>query len=540
MNRIERSELKEYLIRFAVSKLENCALFSKTFGKKFVKKSLDINFRKVYIGEYNSSISGYYDSKDLSVTLNSREKERIEELTPKDIENDSSLKATTLHELVHAVLNRTKFECLWRKLQFGTGILEKYTNGEELGRGLNEGLTNWICEKAEVETYSYEHLTKFVKLLELAIGEERVMKLAMGNIRRNATKQLSMTKEEATNFLAMADDVYRVEDNIVKIEGIIEVLKRYSNRDTLDSKEREELEREYKSVTEDLLGYSLLHGKEWRDSIERREFENNLNGKIKFLKKKVKKEKKVLCRHINNFQETIFNKYFRKIVEEASQMSEIPESVMRKLDKIYQGIDIAGISADPNEMDEIERLEISKFKIQYRTISNKYEKSLMQKAREIFMAGKLSASKLRELEKQHNRGRYDVDKNFISDISYVISPEDTLSACNVLYRLAIKGELDKLNESELNLAPEEEYYPVVIKENLWSRAILAVKRKLFTANSDEIVYNANKDSSEQNKFKERISDMSRYGNSNNSMSAGVSKSKNKKKQNKKEEDEIGA
>lgn len=226
--KILNPEVKEYLIKFAIDKLENCDLFVKVFGTGFVESRLNNNLENVYTNKEDSSFAGYYDHIDKSITLC---KSGIDSklLTPNDIDSSESLKATALHEAVHAILQKFKEECEEMGLLDSSGIYEYYKDGSELGRGLNEGLTNWIVEKAGLKPNGYDVLTNAIRQIELAIGPERVMNLGKGNIHDNIPKILGVSEKDATNLLAMSDEYYNVSKIHEKISKITEIFR--SRRD---------------------------------------------------------------------------------------------------------------------------------------------------------------------------------------------------------------------------------------------------------------------------------------------------------------------
>lgn len=156
--RILNPEVKEYLIKFVIDTLENCDLFVKTFGSGFAESRLNDNLREVYTNEKSSTSSGYYDFADKSITLcESGVDDKL--LAPEDIDSSENKKATILHEAIHAILRKLKEECEEIGVVDVTGIMESYKDDSELGRGLNEGLTNWIVEKAGLKPNGYETLT---------------------------------------------------------------------------------------------------------------------------------------------------------------------------------------------------------------------------------------------------------------------------------------------------------------------------------------------------------------------------------------------
>ncbi len=214
MEKIENAEVREYLIKFVSETLEECELFTKVFGKGYAKKRLDINLKKVYTNEYNDFYIGYYNYNDKSITICTKNRNEPK-LTPKALDTKEETLSLILHESIHAIFNRTDQEKRAYKINNGTGMLEELKNGLEIGRGLNEGLTNWICEKAGYPNLYYEELTNFVKQLELTLGEKRVMKLGKGDIQINIPQILKLPKEYAYAFLSCVDEVYNLEETIM-------------------------------------------------------------------------------------------------------------------------------------------------------------------------------------------------------------------------------------------------------------------------------------------------------------------------------------
>lgn len=139
-------EIKKYLQDFVPKALEGNEVFIKVFGRGYAKRRLFLNLNKVYTADYMMRNLGEYDLSDKCITLYNKEKH----LTLKDIEDNP---VVAVHECVHAILNRTRLECRLFGIEIGTGIQEEKKRGNEvyeLGRGANEGLTNWICKKSRI------------------------------------------------------------------------------------------------------------------------------------------------------------------------------------------------------------------------------------------------------------------------------------------------------------------------------------------------------------------------------------------------------
>lgn len=99
---------------------------------------------------------------------------------------------------------------------------EVYLDGKQVGIGLNEGLTEWICQKAGYGCVSYFSEYNIVQLLELAIGEENVMRLAQGNINGSAEQLLGLEREEYLYVLSLIDKIYDNEIEAFSIEDGID------------------------------------------------------------------------------------------------------------------------------------------------------------------------------------------------------------------------------------------------------------------------------------------------------------------------------
>lgn len=266
---MENEEIKQYLIQFVENTLNDCEAFSKVYDKEFVKKQLAANLDKVISDIYvKGNCRGMYNPKVKAIILFS-EKEDSPPLTISDIENDETLKHNILHEAIHAIFRKNEEQCKELGLKFGTGIDEMYPDGTGLGRGLNEGLTEWICQKAGYKCTTYMTVNNIVRMLELAIGEENIMKLANGDIKGNVTQLLGLDETECRYVLGLID---RIHDNEIK-------------------------------------AYSIEDGKDNTKELE------------------------VLDKSVAHFEATIFEKYFGKEIEEAINSDTISnETMMRMFD----------------------------------------------------------------------------------------------------------------------------------------------------------------------------------------------------------------
>lgn len=216
---MENEEVKRYIIDFVVSTLSECELFAKVYSKEFVVQQLNKNLDKVITNVVTKrNIKGSYNPKVKAIILFSNSVDSPP-LTAQDIKNDKTLKHTILHESIHAIFRKDKEECEKLGLKQGTGMDEMYKNGTELGLGLNEGLTEWICQRAGYGCTSYRTECNIVRILSLAIGEENVMQLARGDIKGNVAKLLDLNIAECQYVLSLIDKIHDNEVITLSKEG---------------------------------------------------------------------------------------------------------------------------------------------------------------------------------------------------------------------------------------------------------------------------------------------------------------------------------
>ena len=222
--RVENPELKPQIEAFVIETLENCKLFVDTYGRGFAAKRLATNFKTVFTDELNKKARGQYALGTSGIMTLFMEGIKGNLLTFEDIKNKDDLQ-TVLHESIHAIFNKTPKECKDAGIRMGSGIHELYED-TELGRGLNEGFTNWVCDKAGFKTMSYPTLTNLINILEMAIGPEKVMQFGKGNITKNISNLLGMTPTDCQTFLSYADQIYNYEDKATDYSNLASILRR--------------------------------------------------------------------------------------------------------------------------------------------------------------------------------------------------------------------------------------------------------------------------------------------------------------------------
>lgn len=355
--RIENPELKPYIIEFVTNTLESCELFERVFGKGFAKKSLDLNFAILFTNEVNKCTSAYYKMHELSITLCKSGKDG-KLLSVEDFLNDKKLQQTVLHEAIHAILTRTKKECHKTGIASGTGILEVYYDQEELGRGFNEGYTEWICEKAGMQSSSYINQLEFIKILELAIGPEDVMKMGKGDISKNISQLLQMTAEDTRYLLSKADHLYGLEEKLNRFIFITATLEKKCNGNIT-----EELKMDLKQI-EGMSEYvKLLENPEYLNFAQDENLEpTSLKCKIAYFNNCIRRQRKLINETRLDIEDILYSKFFAKEFEEIKASGKITLEQFKKFTALNELMfhretdDTSPVSAFKQEFIKIKEL----------------------------------------------------------------------------------------------------------------------------------------------------------------------------------------
>lgn len=446
MSRIENPKIKTYIYDLAISKLGECELFVQIFGKSFIINKLDINMTRVFTNEKRDDVAGYHSGSDSSVTICHSGKDG-KLLSVDDIENDESIKCTLLHEAVHAILTRDKIECARLGIRYGTGILEQDKEGNEIGRGLNEGLTNWICYKAGLNPNSYEILTKFVKQLEIAVGPEAIMKIARGNLRVNLPEQLGMSYDEVIEILAIADQLYKDDERLTTLNRAIIQTKRRIEIHTILGQSDDLNEDEIKRLEDELndLDESDKNIKSYFKHInslpldERLEILNEDLETQNVQKERVKKD--VQSNRVK-FESIIFEKYFKKEFEQLKQ-GPISEDAYKKF------CDLSALVKPLDKEGEDAKDASIVFKKEVEHIKERFRNQMLEEARQSISNGTMTGKRFQELVNLFKYGNSNKENELFNEIGNIIDPINPTLIVGLYNSLSKNDDIEDIDKYSL-------------------------------------------------------------------------------------------
>lgn len=493
MEKRENPEVREFIVNYSADKLDSCPLFTKVFGEGFARRTLLQNVRTVYTNAKSKDSSGSYIGDVINIF---KGEEDGPLLSVSDIENDEDLLEVSEHECIHAVLRKSDEECTAHNMEFGSGILEYYNNGTEIGRGFNEGLTNWVLKKTGIKATTYEILTACVDKVEMAIGEERTMRLGKGDIRGNAVKQLGMTEEETLSLLTYTDNIYVSMRRGRELKRIINALTNLENKEEIVSDEMRNqlailLETDYLTYTNLIPENADYLMKNKSDTVQK---------EIDYITPRWKAEAERTYNNLYKFEDLIVGKYFLAEIEETIDSGEISITRAKRFDEINRML-----SCNPKkELGE----NIGKFKEAYEKLTERITMSLIAEAKKEFQEGRLTGKKIDELEKLSNRGRfnivddeYEVDRVFLSEIAEMINPDKNRAVKELLCELTKNGRLDEIEEYEISTVNMEEEEIYVFSKNGkimgYSNGAVTYNQCRSEITNDELDYTMDEDEDEK-------------------------------------------
>lgn len=218
-----------------------------------IKRRLDKNIQSLFFGDKNRNALGTYDfiGKKINLYLG-------ENVTQEEITNNKNI-STIIHEAVHALLrNRYGTGMLFIKPVIDEGLKKIHTpkaDFPEIGRGLNEGFTNWVVQQSGLETNSYVNLTEIISIIYTCIGAEKMIPFTSYNYKK-ICNSLHMSKEFGMEFIRQTDEICFSEEKLRDIDNILRFFEKVQK--TLQTGKEEDYEELGKQFG-DLVQSSILN-----------------------------------------------------------------------------------------------------------------------------------------------------------------------------------------------------------------------------------------------------------------------------------------
>lgn len=263
-------KMKNYAIKEFIKLFKNYNNIFKISSKIESKKTLKENIQSIDNETYKPCSAGQYEFTEKIIYL-IKNKPEDPSIKIKDLKTDHILKRTLMHEILHALLMK-KIETEKGTKKYTQATFEYYKKDEieaEIGRGMLEGLIEWILSKAYNEktqiidinsidiksTSNYYPIEEnIVKQLEILYGEDKIMKICK-NGKGELEKIFKNDFEKTISFLSNIDDINTFNNIISKLKSKKEKLKRSyeeneSKQDILKKHWNKEINLNYLNIQE--------------------------------------------------------------------------------------------------------------------------------------------------------------------------------------------------------------------------------------------------------------------------------------------------
>lgn len=456
MKKIENPEVRDYLIKFMINQTQQCELFTKVFGKDFARKKLATNLQTVYTNEYSRMRGGYHPHNEPSITLCTLNKNETR-VSVDSIETDKQKLTTMIHEAIHAMLTKTREECKKNNLRYATGILERYEDVNELGRGANEGLTNWICELLGYESYSYTYETSFIKQLELAVGKTRILKIGKGNIGKNISRQLHMNKDKTKAFLAQIDEVYNENEKIRQYDEYIYYLEKHANWKQLSDEERQETTSEFEKLRNHPVIKSVRSSEEYKMILKATE--NPLDYELGYFETLKEESQNQLKKFVANVESAIFDQYFKKKFQKIIKSNNFSNEEF----ELFQNLSELMLT-DIND-EKVRGYSSYQFLTEFEDLSKKCFEYIRSKAKRYYRQGDLTFDNFQKtIIETMSIGEEELNI-IISDMAGMLSPEQKEDFSILFSYLLDNRQLYSAKHySILNVYKNGQRVPIIMKD----------------------------------------------------------------------------
>lgn len=288
-NQLSLEEAKEIIFYF-ILKNNFLSIF---FSNKEIKRRIDNNIKGLALSDRNLKKLGMYDLPNLKIELFLGK-----DLTKDELLSNPNLLSTLFHEAIHGFFKNDRGTGMLLFNSRPNKILNKIMPAKasfvEMGRGLNEGFTNWNVKQSNLDIESYYNLTELISLIAECIGTEK-MQCFMSNNYKKIYKTLKMSKDFGTEFIRQTDELYYSEYNILNASIILNYLT--DLQETLkDGKvyDRESLRKNYEKIKETTF-YSEIFTTERQELFEKLQSDefssevdlNQLNQIIEEMRKEI-------------------------------------------------------------------------------------------------------------------------------------------------------------------------------------------------------------------------------------------------------------
>ena len=441
-------EVQEFIYEFVQEQLDQYETFKKVYGEEFVSKKLRENIRTVYTDEQRPGFAGYYTPTERKIVICNNENH----LTPSGILNDSHIAKTTTHESIHAILNHygEKNNGIYGNtgMQYsqGNGILGRV----EIGRGANEGLTEWLCSKLgyDLSNSGYKTEMNYINQLEQAVGEENILRLGKGNPKEIA-KILQLSPRELPEFLGKIDQINADLYRSGKIENIVNALKILNQRGSNSSAEQISWAENYLEKSDTYRG--IENDPDYIQFLQERGLASTETVKQNYFEQKLAEIQSNRKQNIADLDNEIFDRYFKREYEQIKGKETIPDKLFEKYSKLSQSINTTDAKYNGEYMGDVTAFNRNFFSLRQRQFNQFLDEQAEKMNKGTFSMEDINEGKRKIQELYPDIGYDEVayQKKYNEFLGEVLGEENKLAVINLIQQLENTGKLNELPQYQI-------------------------------------------------------------------------------------------
>lgn len=441
-------EVQEFIYGFVQEQLDQYETFKKVYGEEFASKKLRENIRTVYTDEQKPSAAGYYSPFEKRLTICNDDGKH---LIPSDILNNSDMAETTTHESIHAILNHygEKNNGVYGNtgMQYsqGNGILGRV----EIGRGANEGLTEWLCSKLgyDLSNSGYKTEMNYINQLEQAVGEENILRLGKGNPKEIA-KILQLSPRELPEFLGKIDqinaDLYR-SNKFRNIANALNIL----NQRIYSSTEQISWAENYLEKSDTYRG--IENDPDYIQFLQERGLASTETVKQNYFEQKLAEIQSSRKQNIADVDNEIFDRYFKREYEQIKGRETIPDKLFEKYSKLSQSINTTDAKYNGEYMGDVTAFNRNFFFLRQRQFNQFLDEQAKKMNNGTFSMEDINEAKkrIREFYPENGVDEVGYKERYNEFLGEVLGEENKLAVINLIQQLENTGKLNELPQYQI-------------------------------------------------------------------------------------------
>ncbi len=320
----------------------------------------------------------------------------------------------------------------------------------EIGRGANEGLTEWLCSKLgyDLSNSGYKTEMNYINQLEQAVGEENILRFGKGNPKEIA-KILQLSTKELPEFLGKIDqinaDLYRSNKygNIVNALTILNQIGSYSSAEQISWAEN------YLEKSDTYRG--IENDPDYIQFLQERSLASTETAKQNYFEQKLEEIQSSRKQNIADIDNEIFDRYFKGEYEQIRRAGTISDKLFEKYSKLSQAINTTDAKYDGEYMGDITGFNRDFILLRQRQFSQFINEQVEKINNGTFAMEDINEAKkkIQEFYPENGIDEVGYQERYNEFLGEVLGEENKSAVINLIQQLESTGKLNELPQYQI-------------------------------------------------------------------------------------------